>query len=142
MMKRTVLLATLVAATAAQAQADPCKAIPDRGPLPADLRAGTTFSGPVVYVGDGDSLCVAKGHSQDQWVEVRLDDFYAAELRDRGGREAKEALTRTTFGRRLACRADHQSYDRIVATCTLNGVSVCELMRRAGVAEGGRAYHR
>ena len=38
------------------ARTDPCKAIPDRGLMPAYLTAGKAVSGPVVYVGDGDSL--------------------------------------------------------------------------------------
>jgi hypothetical protein len=43
------------------ALADPCDLIPERGPMPAEVRAGQVFSGPVVYVGDGDRLCVAVG---------------------------------------------------------------------------------
>lgn len=53
------LLAALTTTTAAKA--DPCKAIPDHGPMPSYLHRGAHFSGPVVYVGDGDSLCVAVG---------------------------------------------------------------------------------
>ena len=41
------LLAALTTATAAKA--DPCKAIPDRGPMPPYLHRGAHFSGPVVY---------------------------------------------------------------------------------------------
>lgn len=141
-MLKPALLTLVFAAVATAAHADPCKAIPDSGPAPADLRPGAVFEGRVVYVGDGDSLCVAKGVSNGQWVEVRLDDFYAPELRDPEGQQAKDALTRIAFGRRLTCRAGRQSYDRVVASCTLNGVSVGDLMRRAGVAEGGRAYRR
>ncbi len=91
-------LATLAAATAAtlltatEAQADPCKLIPDRGSAPAWLKPGATFSGPVVYVGDGDSLCVALGQAPSQWLEVRLADFYAPELSQPGGKQARDAL--------------------------------------------------
>lgn len=67
------LLAALTTATAATA--DPCKAIPDRGPMPSYLHRGAHFSGPVVYVGDGDSLCVAAGQGPANWVEIRLEDF-------------------------------------------------------------------
>ncbi|HEY2355973.1 MAG TPA: hypothetical protein VGH86_00880 [Phenylobacterium sp.] len=79
---RWVFASSLVvaAALASSAAADPCKAIPDRGPAPAYLSSGATFSGPVVYVGDGDSLCVAVGEGPQNWVEVRLADFYAPEL--------------------------------------------------------------
>ena len=133
-------LAWLVALTlaAGTAQADPCRAIPDRGPLPAHLRPGAVVQGPVSYVGDGDSLCVALGPSPEQWVEIRLADFYAPELREAGGAEAKAQLERLTRGRRLTCRIQKQSYDRAVARCELNGVAVGDLLRRAGAKEGGR----
>jgi len=127
-----------VAIITTPALADPCKAIPDHGAAPAYLRAGATFSGPVVYVGDGDSLCVGVGPSRDQWVEVRLADFYAPELHDTGGEAAKAALTRIARGRRAVCTADRQSYDRMVAACTINGRSIGRMMQEAGVPEGGR----
>ena len=41
------------------------------------------------------------------------------------------------MGRRAVCRADHLSYDRVVARCEIGGRSVGDLMRAAGVAEGG-----
>jgi micrococcal nuclease len=131
----SAVVASLCAATAALA--DPCKAIPDRGPMPAHLKPGSTFSGPVSYVGDGDSLCVAVGPSPAEWVEVRVSDFYAPELNAPGGQEAKAALERIAKGRRVECRAVRQSYDRVVARCVLTGRSLGDLMRSAGVREGG-----
>ena len=118
------------------ARADPCKAIPNRGPLPAYLAPGSTFSGPVVYIADGDSLCVAVGSGFNNWVEVRVADFYAPELHSPDGPRAKAALERIARGRRASCVSDHQSYDRVVARCTIGGVSIGDAMR-AGVAEGG-----
>lgn len=124
---------------ASPALADPCKAIPDRGPAPDYLKRGKTFSGPVVYVGDGDSICVSVGpRSGLDWVEVRVADFYAPELAAPGGKEAKAAMERLAMGRSVQCVAGRQSYDRVVATCRLNGVSLGDLMRGAGVQEGGR----
>lgn len=120
------------------ALADPCKAIPDRGPLPAELRRGSTVEGRVTYVGDGDGLCVARGLLPSQWVEIRLADFYAPELREPGGREAKRALERIAFGKHVSCTIEKQSYDRAVARCTLNGVAIGRLLRQDGVKEGGR----
>ncbi len=119
------------------ALADPCKAIPDKGPMPAFLKPGSTFSGPVTYVGDGDSLCVAVGPSPTDWVEVRVSDFYAPELGEAGGQEAKAALERIAKGRRVECVAQRRSYDRVVAYCTLQGVSLGIRMRAGGVREGG-----
>lgn len=123
---------------ATSAAADPCKAIPDRGPMPAYLARGSAFSGPVVYVGDGDSFCVAVGEGQQAWVEVRMEDFYAPELRSPSGPAAKAALLRLAMGKLVSCRAGHRSYDRIVARCELSGRSLGDLMKSAGVAEGGR----
>lgn len=118
--------------------ADPCKAIPDRGPAPPYLARGKVFQGPVSYVGDGDSLCVAVGKRQDQWVEVRLPDFYAPELHAPEGPAAKAALEDVVLGRVLQCRAEKQSYDRVVARCVLKGRSVGDILRARGAVEGGR----
>src|SRR5688572_25814773 len=92
---------TICAATAfaGVALADPCKAVPDNGPMPGYLAPGRAFSGPVVYIGDGDGLCVGLGSDRASWVEVRLADFYAPELRAPGGPAAKVALGRITAGR-------------------------------------------
>jgi len=124
-------------AVAGPALADPCKAIPDHGPAPAWLSRGASLSGPVVYIADGDSLCVAVGPAASAWVEVRLADFYAPELHAAGGAQAKAALERLTAGRTAVCVADHQTYDRIAAVCRINGRSLGDMMRAAGVPEGG-----
>lgn len=120
----------LAAMLATPALADPCEAA-----LP---KPGTTFAGTVRHVGDGDSLCVGPGSDPDTWIEVRVADFYAPELNAPGGRQAKATLERLAKGRRAVCQAQHKSWDRVVARCTINGVSVGDLMRRAGVAEGGK----
>jgi micrococcal nuclease len=106
--------------------------------MPAEVRRGQSFSGPVVYVGDGDSLCVGLGASHSQWAEVRLADFYAPEIHEAGGPEAKRALRRLVGGKQVECVAEHRSYDRVVAVCRLRSRSIGDLMRLAGVGEGGR----
>lgn len=136
-MNPSVLAAILVFA-ASPAWADPCKAIPDQGPMPAHLKSGRTFSGPVTYVGDGDSLCVAVGgRAPENLVEVRVADFYGPELNAPGGRAAKATLEHVAKGRHAVCTAGRRSYDRVVATCRIGGVSIGDLMRGAGVQEGG-----
>ena len=112
------------------ARADPCAA-----PLP---RAGTTFSGVVRYVGDGDSLCVGPRDRPERWIEVRLADFSAPELNERGGQRAKALLRSVAMGRTLVCKAGRRSYDRIVAVCTLAGTPIGTELRRRGGQEGGR----
>jgi endonuclease YncB( thermonuclease family) len=91
----------------------------------------------VVYVGDGDSLCVAVGQGPANWVEVRLAGFYAPELSEPGGSAAKSALERIAMGRRATCIAERRTYDRIAARCSVGGRDIGDLMRSAGIAEGG-----
>lgn len=117
--------------------ADPCMAIPDVGPTPSNLSPGSEFRGVVAYVGDGDSFCVALGPQPDAWVEVRLSDFYAPELTAAGGPEAKAALEDAVLWKRATCTAENRTYDRIAARCTVEGRPVPELLRAAGIKEGG-----
>lgn len=125
------------------AKADPCEAIQEAGPLPPYAVVGRDFSGPVVYVGDGDSLCVAVAPDRGHWVEVRLADFYAPELSSPEGPSAKAALEEVALGRLAVCRARKKSYDRVVAACTIDGHSIAQSMRASGIKEGGRGYdHR
>lgn len=125
-----VLAAAFTCAWTAPALADPCE-----GALPAK---GTTFSGVVRYVGDGDGLCVGRAGRPDRWIEVRLADFYAPELHEAGGINAKRRLERIVMGRVLVCRAGRRSYDRVVAACTLGGRPLGTILRAAGGVEGGR----
>lgn len=126
---RLALLTAAFASLPLAALADPCTA-----PLPP---AGTPFQGIVRYVGDGDSLCVGNSSDPSTWVEVRVADFYAPELSSPGGEAAKAALSRIVKGRLVQCVAGHRSYDRVVAECRIGGSSLGDLMRRAGVKEGG-----
>lgn len=132
------LIATFLILLASPALADPCKAIPDNGPMPSYLAKGTTFSGPVTYVGDADSLCVAVGgRAPENLVEVRVADFYGPEINAPGGRDAKATLERIVKGRHVVCTAGRRSFDRVVAICRLGGVTIGDLMRGAGVEERG-----
>lgn len=134
-MRSPVIFAALIAcAWASPALADPCQ-----GALPAK---GTTFSGVVRYVGDGDGLCVGPAGRPDRWIEIRLADFYAPELNEPGGTNAKRRLERIAMGKMLVCRAGRRSYDRVVAACTLGGRPLGSVLRAAGGVEGGRGRPR
>lgn len=130
-------------AAAAPASADPCEAIPNRGPTPDYLKPGAHFTGPVPYIADGDSLCVALGKDPAAWVEVRLADYSAPEITDLArkpwpaGIAARAALETLVKGKTVQCVAGGRSYDRIMALCKLDGISLGDRMRAAGVAEGG-----
>ncbi|MDO9334868.1 MAG: nuclease [Caulobacter sp.] len=129
-------VALFALAIACPALADPCEAIQPSGALPAWVKPGAPFAGQVRYVIDGDSLCVGSSPNPGQWVEVRLADFYAAELRAQGGPEAKALLQRLAGEREIQCVvAPHgrvRSFDRIVATCRFRGHDLSDLMRAAG----------
>jgi endonuclease YncB( thermonuclease family) len=118
------------------AHSDPCEA-----PLPQ--HSGETFSGAVRYVGDGDSLCVGPSNDPNTWIEVRLADFNAPELHSPTGPQAKATLERLAMGHQAQCvagggrRGNVTSYDRVIATCRVNGRRIGDLMREAGVQEGG-----
>ena len=119
------------------ARADPCE-----GRLPQ--RPGHAFTGMVRYVGDGDSLCLGNVTDPAAWIEVRLSDFDAAELYSPTGRADRDRLVRIVSGRRLDCVAVRGRngrvvvYDRVIASCRLNGRRVGDLLRAAGGREGGR----
>lgn len=118
------------------ARADPCE-----GRLPG--RAGELFAGIARYVGDGDSLCLGDTTDPATWIEVRLSDFDAAELHSPTGRADRERLIRVVGRRRLDCVAVRGRngrvivYDRVIASCRLNGRRVGDLLRAAGGREGG-----
>jgi micrococcal nuclease len=120
-------LAAAAAIIASPALADPCEA-PVSGYKP-----GATIAGTIRYVGDGDGL----------WTEIRLADFFAPELNEPGGRQAKAALDQFV-GRRAVCTAERgkngstRSYDRLIASCSIDGRSLADRLRQTGVAEGGR----
>lgn len=139
---RAALLAVVVfslALVASPALAkSPCAARADA------YRPGDTLSGQVVRVVDGDGLWVAMGPGADRCIKIRIADFYAVEMDDPGGREAKAEMERIAAGRRVSCKAQRANSGRgatnkgrLVAVCRINGRSVGDLMRRAGVAEGG-----
>ena len=111
------------------ARADPCE-----GALPAK---GTTFGGVVRYIVDGDGLCVGDKKDPDTWVEVRLADFNAPELKAAGGEDARAALKEIAMGRRAICVAGRKSYDRVVAACRIGNRPLGALMREKGIKEGG-----
>ncbi|MFN3465840.1 MAG: thermonuclease family protein [Terricaulis sp.] len=118
------------------AHADPCTA-----ELPR--RAGETFSGTVRYVGDGDSLCVGNSDDPSTWIEVRLGDFDAPELRSAGGPRSKVFLEQVAMGRQASCRAQRGRsgrvvvWDRVIAVCRVDGQSIGDLLRVAGAPTGG-----
>ena len=96
-------------------------------------------AGIVREVIDGDSLVVGR-------TEIRLTDFDAPEFDETGGTIARAMLSSIVYGKEVVCTPCEgalppfrcRSYDRILATCRLDGVRIGDLLRRRGAAEGGR----
>ena len=79
---------------------------------------GASFSGTVLQVIDGRTLCVAFGPSPDQWVRVRLTDANPALPRG--------ALMAAAFAKEVTCVAGAPDGDGLTAVCTLDGRSLGE----------------
>ncbi|HEX5775042.1 MAG TPA: nuclease [Caulobacteraceae bacterium] len=114
---------------AGAAAADTCEAPVNQ------LEKGQTFAGTVRYVADGDTLCVGNHSDPATWIKVRLADFYAPELSEPEGRQAKAALEAIAMGQSASCVAQFRSLDRIVARCSVRGRSIGDQMRAAGAPE-------
>jgi hypothetical protein len=114
---------------------------PLRGPSSGSSRHGVFRNG--ALCGDGDSLCVGETPDPTAWVEVRLADFDAPELRQPGGEQARTRLRQLTLGQRVDCRAERGRsgrvivYDRVIALCRLQGRPLGDRLRAAGGREGG-----
>jgi len=126
-----------ILAIATPVVADPCEA-----PV-AGYKPGQKITGLVRYAGDGDSLCVGMSSDPSTWVEIREARWFAPELNEPGGRQAKKAMDRLV-GRRAICTVERghngstRSYDRVIAACVVNGQPISRIMARAGVGQGGR----
>src|SRR5690554_3939511 len=117
-LRSIALAATIFVFFSKSAEADPRE-----GVLP---KVGTSFEGKVQYVGDGDSFCVGGSTDPGTWIEIRVADFYAPELRSPEGRQAKVALERIALGKVARCVAGRRSYDRVVAQCSIEGAQISE----------------
>lgn len=79
------------------ALADPCTA------RVTGYQPGQAVAGTVRYVGDGDGLCVGPRRDPATWTEIRLADFYAPELSEPRGQEAKRRLEGLVMSEGLHC---------------------------------------
>ena len=82
--------------------------------------SGQVFSGPVMQVIDGRTLCVADGPTPDQWVRVRLADIY--------DRENRGALMAATFAKDVICTADRRDGEGVVGRCVFDGSALGQLV--------------
>ena len=115
----------VIAATAAHSLTCPPAPAPQPTRLEAPAAAactaapparGQSFSGTVLQVIDGRTLCVASGPTPDKWVRVRLSD--ADPSLPRG------ALMAAAFAREVTCVADLPDAGGVTAVCIVDGQSV------------------
>ncbi len=84
---------------------------------PAD---GQSVAGPVLQVIDGQTLCIAKGPTPDQWVRVRLTDVYDRE--DRG------SLMAAAFAKDVVCSVERRDAQGASGRCTLEGAPLGQVI--------------
>lgn len=137
MTARLALATITLTLMATPALADPCTA-PVSG-----YREGQVITGPVVHGIDGDGFCLMLGRDPSEWLEIRTSDWSAPELSEPGGKAAKRVMD-GLIGRKAVCTVQRgrngatRSFDRVIASCRVEGVPVGVIMRTAGISEGGR----
>lgn len=123
-MVRAAILSLALASTALA----PCPLLAQTCPTPKPIladctaaapAAGQSFSGPVLQVIDGRTVCVALGPTPDQWVRVTLADARAAEARD--------ALMAAAFARDVDCTTVRTGPDGVTAICRSDGASIADI---------------
>jgi hypothetical protein len=80
---------------------------------PAD---GRWFSGPVLQVMDGQTLCVALGPTPAEWVQVRIAGIPPQSTR--------QALLAASFGRTVVCSPTNTPASDPEARCTVEGAAL------------------
>ena len=83
--------------------------------------SGAVFSGPVLQVIDGRTLCVADGPTPDRWVQVRLSDVM--------DRSQRSAMMAAVFAKDVICTAERRDGQGVVGRCVFDGASVGELVQ-------------
>ena len=115
----------MVAATAAQLVCPPAPPAQQARLAPPPAAAactaaaparGEAFTGTVLQVIDGRTLCVAFGPTPDRWVRVRLTDA--------AGGLPRGALMAAAFAREVTCVASGADDEGVSGVCIADGRSV------------------
>ena len=77
---------------------------------------GEAFTGTVLQVIDGRTICVAFGPTPDRWVRVRLTDA--------GAGLPRGALMASAFAKEVTCVASAADAEGVAAVCIADGRSV------------------
>jgi hypothetical protein len=98
-------------------------------PSPA---SGQRFTGTVLQVIDGETLCLAQGPTPADWIRVSV----AGAPRD----ARRSALAAAAFGRVLSCVALRDSPSGVVADCAVAGAAVNQLIMTKAVRLQGQSW--
>lgn len=105
-----------------------------------DARTREEFRAQVVAVHDGDDVTVLRGREQ---VRVRLWGIDAPEAGQPHGSRARQELAGLVFRRTVTVRVlDTDTYGRVVARVTVNGMDVNRELVRRGMAWWYRHFAR
>lgn len=113
-----------LAFAASAAQASPC-----RGEAP---EVGASLRGPVLHVEDGERLCVARGFSPEQWVELRLEGAPA--------NASRGTLMAAAFAQDADCRVTTATPDGPGAVCKVRNRPLTRLLRKPSILQAGLAW--
>lgn len=94
--------------------------------------AGVELRGPVLHVLDGERLCLARGPTPDQWLELRLVDAPVG--------AARGTLMAAAFAENLDCRVIAAGPGEAVGACALAGESLGRRMQNPQIIEAGAAW--
>lgn len=130
---RRLALATAAffALSAGAALAGPCTG---QAPEP-----GQSFRGPVLFVEDGERICVALGTTPDQWVPVVLADSPLQTISATGA-DPRGALMATAFAQNVTCTSLDRVAGEVLAACTLDDKPLGALMRQPAALTAGAAW--
>ncbi len=117
------LVSTLMSGSVLPAQTAPPRVSIVAACTAAAPAEGASISGPVLQVIDGQTLCVAKGPTPDQWVRVRLADVY--------DRENRSALMAATFAKDVICNVERRDDEGVVGRCSIDGAPLTQVVASA-----------
>lgn len=90
-----------------------------------------------VHDGDTFSVKLPIWHHGKSFTKIRLANFYAPELGEDGGVEAKSSLATLVFHKMVELEVKGVSYDRLVCNVYLKGVNIVDTLRISSMLRRG-----
>lgn len=124
-----LMIGVALIATEAQASESVCK-----GQAPA---IGAVLKGPVLYIPDGERLCVAQDGSPQNWVEVQVLDARPGAA---SGDEGHRRLMAAAFARNADCVVTGESGERVTAACMIEGERLSARLNQSEIIKAAQAW--